>query len=94
MQTKQNEVANPLGGIKLVLGVAILAAAAGCVGYAGGGYVDEGYGGATVVAPVPVPPAPDLFLFGGDYDHRHEVHEYSRRGYESRHEVREHRRGW
>ena len=45
-----------------------------CVGYVDGG----GGGGAVVVS------GPDLFLFGGGYDHGHDERGYSHRGYESR----------
>jgi hypothetical protein len=69
---------NPANGlvdrIKLGLGMALLAAFTGCVGYVGGGY----YGGPVVV------PAPSVYFWGGDYDRGREVHVYSQRGYESR----------
>jgi hypothetical protein len=63
------------------IGAAMLCTAAliiftGCVGYVG----PDG-GGAVVVTP----PAPDVVLFGGDYDRGHEVRAFSHRGYESRH---------
>ena len=48
----------------------------GCVGY-----VDGGGGGAVYVSP----PEPNVVVFGGDYDHGHDVHTYSHRGYDSRH---------
>jgi hypothetical protein len=87
-----NEANGPMNRIKAAVGLALLVTVAGCVGYEGGGYVEGGYGGA-VVAPVPVPPPPDVFLFGGDFDRGHDVHEYRRRGYESReHERHEYER--
>lgn len=58
---------------KIGLGMAVLAACVGCVGY-----VDGGYGGAVVV------PGPDVYLFGGGYDRGRDVHDYSHRGSESR----------
>ena len=58
---------------KIELGVVLLLALTGCVGY-----VDGGYGGAVYV------PEPDVFLFGGGYDRGHEVRGYSHRGFESR----------
>src|SRR5579872_2960148 len=63
----------PIDQIKIALGVALLACLMGCVGY-----VDGGYGGTVVV------PGPPVLLFGGGYERGHEVHEYSRRGFESR----------
>jgi hypothetical protein len=60
--------------IKIVLGIALLASLAGCIGF-----VDGGYGGGEVFAP-----GPDLFLFGGGYDRGHDAHAYSHRGGESR----------
>jgi len=59
--------------IKIGLGIALLAALTGCVGW-----VDGGYGGGVVVA------EPDVYLFGGGYDRGRDVHDYSRRGNESR----------
>ena len=60
--------------IKLGLSIALLAGATGCVGY-----VDGGYRGAVVV-----PGPPDVYFYGGGYEHRHEVRGYSERGYQSR----------
>lgn len=60
--------------IKLGLGIALLAALTGCVGY-----VDGGYGGSVVV-----PGPPDVFFFGGGYERGREVRGYSHRGFESR----------
>src|ERR1035441_8891125 len=59
--------------IKIGLGIALLAALSGCVGFVGGGY-----GGAVVVA------EPDVYLFGGGYDRGRDVHGYSDRGSVSR----------
>ncbi|MCX6923799.1 MAG: hypothetical protein NT154_11420 [Verrucomicrobia bacterium] len=56
------------------LGIALLAAFTGCVGYVDGGY----YGGPVVV------PGPSVYFWGGDYDRGHDVRVYSHRGYESR----------
>ena len=56
--------------IKIGLGIAVLASAAGCVGY-----VDGGYGGAVVV------PGP---VFYGGFEARPVVRVYSDRGYRSR----------
>jgi len=64
--------------IKIGLGIALLAALTGCVGYVDGGYVAGGYGGAVVVA------EPDVYVFGGSYERGRDVHEYSHRGVESR----------
>jgi hypothetical protein len=58
--------------IETGLGVVLLAASMGCVGY-----VHGGYGGAVVV------PGPPVYVFEGSYETRREVHEYSHRGYES-----------
>jgi hypothetical protein len=59
--------------IKIGLGIALLAALTGCVGFVGGGY-----GGGVVVA------EPDLYLFGGGYDRGRDVRGYSQRGSASR----------
>ena len=64
------------GGIKLALGLALVAALAGCVGY-----VDPGYGGGSVEVGGP------LYFdggFGGFYDQGHDVRGYGRRGSASR----------
>jgi hypothetical protein len=68
-----NKADGPVNRIKIGLGIALLAALTGCVGYVGGGY-----GGAVVV------PGPDVYFFGGGYERGRDVHEYSRRGSESR----------
>ena len=65
----------PVARIKIGLMTGLVAALAGCAGYIVGGYD----GGATVIVP-----EPDLYLFGGDYDHRRDAHDYSHRGHESR----------
>jgi hypothetical protein len=59
--------------IKFGLGVVLMTALSGCVGY-----VDGGYGGTVIV------PGPDVYFWGGDYDRGHAVREYSHRGFESR----------
>ncbi|SPE61592.1 hypothetical protein SBV1_730050 [Verrucomicrobia bacterium] len=64
--------------IKIGLGLALLAALTGCVGYVDGGYVGGGYVGAVVV------PEPGVYFWGGDHDRGRDVHVYSHRGYESR----------
>jgi hypothetical protein len=60
--------------IKIGLGIALLAAFTGCVGF-----VDGGYGGGTVVVP-----GPDVNFWGGDYGSGRDVHAYSQRGVASR----------
>ena len=67
------KVSGPIGRMKSGLGVAMLAALMGCVGY-----VDTGYRGAVVV------PDPDVVVFGGYYEGGVYVHDYARRGQESR----------
>jgi hypothetical protein len=52
----------------------LLVALTGCVGYVASGYYD----GAVVV------PEPDQYLFGGEYYHGRDAHDYSHRGSESR----------
>jgi hypothetical protein len=59
--------------IKVGLGIGLVASVIGCVGV-----VDDGYGGAVVVAP-----EPDVYFFG-DYGGRRDWHGYSHRGAESR----------
>ena len=68
-----NKANGPVDRIKMGLGIALLAAFMGCVGY-----VDGGYGGAVVV------PGPDMYVFGGGYERGPVVHGYSHRGFESR----------
>jgi hypothetical protein len=58
------------------LGVALLAALTGCVGYVDGGYVEGGYVGAVVV--------PEPLFIGGAYERGRDVRVYSHRGVESR----------
>jgi len=70
---RMNKTNSPVDLIKIGLGIALLAALTGCVGFVGGGY-----GGEVVV------PGPDLFLFGGGYDRGRDVHGYSQRGSVSR----------
>jgi hypothetical protein len=62
--------------IKIGLGIALLAASAGCVGgYVG---VDGGYGGTVVV------PVADPFFGGGFYEGGGYARGYSQRGFASR----------
>ncbi|MGD1088569.1 MAG: hypothetical protein ABR955_07560 [Verrucomicrobiota bacterium] len=68
-----NKANSPVDRIKIALGMALLTALTGCVGFVGGGY------GGEVVAP-----GPDLFLFGGGYDRGRDVQGYSNRGFASR----------
>jgi hypothetical protein len=74
----------PAEKIHVCLGIALLTVVTGCTGYVGGGYgggggyVGGGYGGAVVVA------QPDVYLYGGSYERRQDVHVYSNRGVESR----------
>jgi len=72
-----NKSNGPHDRITMALGVALLTAAVltGCLGFVGGG---GDYGGEVVV------PGPDFYLFGGGYDRRRDVHDYSHRGSESR----------
>jgi hypothetical protein len=66
-------------GLRVGLGIALLATVAGCVGYVdGGGYYDGG--GATVVVDTP-----GVWWGGGvERERGRDVHEYSHRGSESR----------
>jgi hypothetical protein len=68
-----NKTNRPVDRIKMGLGIVLVAAFTGCVGYVGGGY-----GGPVVVA------GPDMYYYGGYYERGPEVHAYSQRGYESR----------
>jgi hypothetical protein len=61
------------GPLKLALGLVLLTALTGCVGYVDGG------GGAVIAAP-----GPDVVLFGGGFDRGRDVRAYSHRGAESR----------
>ena len=68
-----------MNGIKIGLGVALLAALVGCVGYVEGGY------GPAVVVPGPVfVQEPDVYFYGGGYERGHDVRVYSHRGVQSR----------
>jgi hypothetical protein len=58
----------------LLLGIVLLTALIGCVGY-----VDGGYGGGAVIVP-----GPDVYLFGGGYDRGGDARGYSHRGAASR----------
>ena len=73
MKINMNKVSGPVDRFKIGLGIALLTALMGCVGY-----VDGGYGGTVVV------PGPDLYLFGGSYDRGRDVHAFSQRGFASR----------
>jgi hypothetical protein len=68
-----NKANGPVDGVKIGLGIALLAALTGCVGYVRGGY-----DGAVVV------PGPDVYVFGGPYERGRDVRVYSHRGSESR----------
>ena len=70
-----NKTCRPIGSLKLGLGIALLTALTGCVGYVDGGY----RGGVVVVAP-----EPDVVVFGGGFERGRDVHYYSHRGAESR----------
>jgi len=59
--------------IKIGLGIALLAAVSGCVGY-----VEPGYGGPVVV------PVSGVYFYDGIYEGGPYWHDYGRRGYESR----------
>lgn len=62
-------------GLRMGLGIALLALVAGCVGYVdGGGYYD---GGGAVVVDTPG-------IFVGPFDRGRDVHAYSHRGSVSR----------
>jgi hypothetical protein len=71
-KVRMNKANGPVARIKIGLGIALVAALTGCVGFVG-----EGYGGAVVV------PYPE-YVFGGSYERGREVHGYSHRGFESR----------
>ena len=76
-----NKANGPVGRIKIGLGLALVAALAGCVGVGedyGGGYYDGGYGGAVIVS------EPDMYFYGGSYERGRDVQDYSHRGSESR----------
>jgi hypothetical protein len=72
-KVRMNKANGPVDLIKIGLGIALLAALTGCVGY-----VDGGYGGAVVVA------EPDVYFFGGGYERGRDVRGYSDRGSASR----------
>ena len=75
LETGASHQANgPADRIKIGLGIALLAALTGCVGYVDGGY----YGGPVAV------PGPDVYFWGGDYDRGRDMHAYSKRGAASR----------
>jgi len=58
---------------KIGLVICLLTTLIGCATYGGGGYYSNGYYDDG-----------DGYLFGGGYDHRRDVHNYSHRGFESR----------
>jgi hypothetical protein len=68
-----NKANDRIDRLKIGLGIALLAAFAGCVGY-----VDGGYGGGTVVVGEPG------YFLGGPYLPGRDVHGYSHRGSVSR----------
>jgi hypothetical protein len=72
---RMNKTNGPVDLIKIGLGIVLLAALTGCVGFVDGG---GDYGGAVVVA------EPDFYFFGGGYDRGRDVHGYSQRGSVSR----------
>src|ERR1035437_9011547 len=61
-KVRMNKGSGPVDRIKIGLGIVLLAALTGCVGF-----VDGGYGGAVVV------PGPDVYFWGGDYDRGRDV---------------------
>jgi hypothetical protein len=71
-----NQTNGPVDRINIGLGIALLAAFTGCVGYVDGGYVGGGYVGAVVV--------PEPVFIGGPYERGRDVHIYSQRGGASR----------
>ena len=74
MKIKQHWKFNRGDRVALGLGLAMVLALTGCVGYVDGGYV----GGAVVA------PEPDVTIFAGGYDRGRDAHWYSHRGHESR----------
>ena len=73
-KVRMNKGSGPVVQIKIGLGIVLLAALTGCVGYVDGGY----YGGPVVV------PGPSVYFWGGDHDRGRDVHVYSQRGGASR----------
>ncbi len=63
LTVRVNDANSPVDLIRTGLGIALLAALMGCVGYVGGHY-----GGAVVV------PGPDVYVFGGGYERGRDVH--------------------
>jgi hypothetical protein len=81
-----NKANGPVDRIKIGLGIALLVALTGCVGYVGGGYR-----GAVVV------PGRDVYSLGGSHERGRDVRDYGWRGVESRavaHPLIRHRRSW
>jgi hypothetical protein len=79
-----NKGKGPVDGIKIALGMALLAVLMGCVGV---GYVDGGYGPTVVV------PGPDVYFYGGIHERGRDARDYSHRGFESRAAAHSVRRG-
>jgi hypothetical protein len=75
MTSQHNKANGLLNRGKIGLGLALITALTGCVGYVGGG----GYGGGGVVVA-----GPDAYVFGGGYERGRDVHAYSQRGFASR----------
>jgi len=73
-----NTANGPVGRVTLALGIALLAALAGSPGCVVSGEAYDDGGGGVVVE------EPDVFLFGGGFDRRHDAHDFSHRGSESR----------
>jgi hypothetical protein len=67
--------------IKISLAIALLTALTGCAGYVDG---NVGYVGGPVVGGAVVGPVPDAYFYGDFYDHGHDVHAFSNRGFASR----------
>jgi hypothetical protein len=71
MTSQHNKGNGLLNRGKIGLGLALVTALTGCVGYVGGG-------GGVVVS------GPDAYVFGGGYERGRDVHDYSHRGFASR----------
>ena len=82
MTSQHNKAKDLVRRSKIALGLALVTALTGCVGYVGGGYgYGYGDGGGVVVS------EPDAYVFGGGYERGRDVHEYSHRGFVSRGEA-------
>ena len=66
-----NKSSTPIDRIKIGLGIVLLAAFTGCVGF-----LDGGYGG-------PVYPGNDVYFYDGYSERGPDVYRYSHRGHES-----------